>query len=68
MSESFEAGSTVPIVGMQRYWDANADAVPWPHTVAHAAPGPASQASSHGAFDDDPATQQRIIEFILGRA
>lgn len=67
VSESFEAGSTVPIVGMQRYWDANAAATPWPHAVAHAAPGPASRASTHGAFDDDPATQQRIIEFILGR-
>jgi hypothetical protein len=65
VSESFEAGNTVPILGMQRHWDAEVAPAALP-AVAHVAPGPASQAGSHAAFDDDPVTQQRIIDFVLG--
>jgi hypothetical protein len=67
VSESFEAGNTVPILGMKRHWDAHAAAALPAHVQAHVAPGPASQASTHGGFDDDPTTQQRIIDFILQR-
>jgi hypothetical protein len=62
VSESFEGGQRTPILGMQKYFDAafgdRAD------LVAHAAPGPASTATRHGAFDDDAATRAQVLDFV----
>jgi hypothetical protein len=30
----------------------------------HVAPGPTSESTTHGGFDDDAATQQQVIKFI----
>lgn len=65
VSESLEAGSRVPVVGMQRYWDAMK---PLPRSTAHVAPGPASECSTHVDFDDDVATREAVMEFILNGA
>jgi hypothetical protein len=64
VSESFEGGSTTPVLGMQAFFDAYAAAQPLKNTRVIVAPGPASAATHHGGFDDDPATQQRVLEFI----
>ena len=63
--ESFEGGSPTPILGMER--DVREPARSWPHTTLVLAPGSASAASTHGAFDDDKLTQQRVLRFIQGR-
>lgn len=62
VSESFEGGETTPILGMQRYFKGYGDALP--NARVCEAPGPDSTAAEHGAFDDDPTTRERILEFI----
>jgi hypothetical protein len=64
VSESFEGGSTVPVLGMQRHFEAYAARTDLPNTKVVTSPGPGSQASTHGGFDDDPAARQSIIDFI----
>jgi len=64
VSESFEGGTTTPILGMERYFK---ELVPkLPNTTVHYAPGPKSASSTHGGFDDDKPTQQQVVKFILG--
>jgi len=71
VSESFEGGTTTPILGMQKYFDALARDLPnatihvSPATGGARTPGvmPVS-ASSHGAFDNDPGTQAEVLRFI----
>ncbi len=62
VSESFEGGTRTPILGMKRYFDADA-AMP-AGVVAQVAPGPASASTTHGGFDDDEATLAQVIAFI----
>lgn len=60
--ESFEGGAPTPILGMER--DVREPAKGWARTTLHFAPGPASQATTHGAFDNDPTTAERVLRFI----
>ena len=62
VSESFEGGRRTPILGIKRYFDAYDDLPAG--TTAHGAPGPASTATTHGGFDDDPATLAQVVAFI----
>jgi hypothetical protein len=66
VSESFEGGSTVPILGMRKHFDPLAQAQPLPHTRVHLAPGPSSSSSTHGGFDNDALTRQEVLDFIRG--
>jgi len=65
LRQSFEGGSTTPILGMER--DVRPAAAKWPRTTLHFAPGPTSAASTHGGFDNDALTAQQVLKFILGR-
>jgi hypothetical protein len=65
VSESFEGGSSTPILGMQKFFDAYAKELV--NTTAHASPGLVSTARTHGGFDDDPGTRAQILKFILER-
>jgi hypothetical protein len=60
--ESFEGGTRTPILGMKRYFDAD-DAMP-AGVVTHVAPGSTSASTTHGGFDDDPATLAQVIAFV----
>lgn len=62
VSESFEGGTRTPILGMKRYFDAY-DGMP-AGAVAHVAPGATSASTTHGGFDDDPATLAQVMAFI----
>jgi hypothetical protein len=64
VSESFEGGTTTPILGMQKFFDAIAGTLQ--NTIVHVAPGPTSAATTHGAFDDDALTQGEVLRFIRG--
>jgi hypothetical protein len=63
VSQSFEGGRTTPILGMQKYFDAEFSTA-LPNTTVHDSPGTTSTSTTHGGFDNDKATQQRVIEFI----
>jgi hypothetical protein len=62
VSESLEGGKRTPILGMQRYFGPYAQALT--NATIHLSPGATSASATHGGFDNDPATQQRVIEFI----
>ena len=75
VSESFEGGTTTPLLGMQKYFDAYAASLPKARVhVSPAAPNPARPgvspiaSSTHGGFDDDPGTKAEIVRFILNKA
>lgn len=73
VSESFEGGTTTPILGMQKYFDAYAKEIP--SAKVHVSPGqdvstlpdePPVASSTHGGFDNDPGTKAKIVRFIKG--
>ena len=72
VSESFEGGTTTPLMGMQKYFDPYAAGLP--NVKVHVSPGlpeaarpdvPPVASSTHGGFDNDPGTKAEIIRFIL---
>ena len=66
VSESFEGGSGVPILGMQQHFDAYQARRGLPNTTAIVSPGPEVASTTHGGFDDDPGALARVIAFIRG--
>lgn len=64
VSQSFEGGRQTPILGMQKYFDPYAPRLK--DATVHAAPGATSTSTTHGGFDNDPATKARVVEFIKG--
>ena len=62
VSQSFEGGVRTPILGIKRYFDADA-AMP-AGVAAHVAPGATSASTTHGGFDDDEATLAQVVAFI----
>ena len=72
VSESFEGGRGIPILGMERYFDARVKAASLrgigPKRVrAYSAPGADTASTTHGGFDDDPVTRASVIRHIKGR-
>jgi hypothetical protein len=66
VSESFENGVQTPVLGMQKYFESQvADLVPG-RIRAFTAPGPSSQSTTHGDFDNDARTLQNVITLIKG--
>lgn len=64
VSQSFEKGKVTPILGMEKYFEkikdeglANVNVV--------TAPGGDSQSTTHGGFDDDEKTMNKVISLIL---
>jgi hypothetical protein len=66
VSQSFESGRLTPILGMEKYFSAiTRQRVP--NVQAWLAPGPQSQSSTHGGFDDDERTMKSVIALIKQR-
>lgn len=68
VSQSFEGGHTTPILGMQRYWDPLAAQARDPRMQAFASPSDRSASTTHGGFDDDPATRRSVIDLIKAQS
>jgi hypothetical protein len=64
VSESFEGGRRTPLLGMEKYWEQSIGALNLPNVRTLAAPGSASQSTTHGGFDDDAATRQSVIALV----
>jgi hypothetical protein len=62
VSESFEHGATTPILGMQKYFEADPKiAAAKARIRTWAAPSAATASTKHGDFDDDSATMKTVI-------
>jgi hypothetical protein len=67
VSESFEGGARVPLLGMEKYFDGEVRPLSLPNVRAWTAPGPATVSTTHGGFDDDRRTMESVIDLIKGR-
>ena len=67
VSESFEGGVRTPILGMAKHFDDEVGSLELTNVKAWMAPGPASESTTHGGFDDDPVTMKSVINLIKGR-
>jgi hypothetical protein len=67
VSESFEGGSRMPILGMQGHFDAWQARRKLPNTSQLLSPGPKVASSTHGGFDEDPGALAQVLAFIKGR-
>jgi len=62
VSQSFEQGVTTPILGMQKYFDS---LIPASGNInVFTAPGSDSQSTTHGGFDDDCVTINKVVSLI----
>ena len=68
VSQSLEHGQTTPILGMEKYFNDKIASRNLPNMYAWAAPGAESKSTTHGEFDDDPATMASVIAMIKGKA
>jgi hypothetical protein len=64
VSESFEKGETTPILGMERYFTSEIAPLGLKNVTVYKSPGPASKSTTHGGFDDDTTTRDKIISLI----
>jgi hypothetical protein len=64
VSQSFEHGLVTPTLGMQKYFDCQIAPMNLPNVTVITAPSKSSQSTTHGGFDDDPATMRTVISLI----
>ncbi len=62
--ESFEGGQTTPILGMEKYFDEHIASLGLRKIKGFAAPSQQTVSTTHGGFDDDHNTMNKIIELI----
>ena len=76
VSESFEGGTTTPLLGMHKYFASLMAEDPFPVEKLHISPAaahplqptlPPVASSTHGGFDNDPGTQRAVVEFVKSR-
>ena len=67
VSQSFENGELTPILGMQRYFDQEAQLTSLNNVKAWASPCSATKSTTHGGFDDDDTTMHNIIALMQGK-
>ena len=66
VSESFEGGQHVPILGMEKYFKIWCDACALKNIESYAAPSRSTSSTTHGGFDDDDKTMSSVIKMIKG--
>jgi hypothetical protein len=64
VSQSFEKGETTPILGMERYFTSEIAPLGLKNVTVFKSPGPASKSTTHGGFDDDTTTRDKILSLI----
>jgi len=64
VSESFEGGQRVPILGMEKYFKQWSDAVALKNIQTYSAPSKATNSTTHGGFDEDDKTMGSVIKLI----
>lgn len=64
VSESFEGGQRVPILGMEKFFKEWADATALKNIQTYAAPSKSTSSTTHGGFDNDEKTMASVIKMI----
>jgi hypothetical protein len=64
VSQSFEHGAVTPILGMQKYFSEVIEPLNLPNVALFTSPGTDSKSTTHGGFDDDVTTMNKIISLI----
>ena len=67
VSESFEGGQHVPILGMEKYFKTWCDACGLKNVESYAAPSRSTSSTTHGGFDEDDKTMSSVIKMIKSR-
>lgn len=67
ISNGLEENRNVPILGMQKFFERDVLPLQLPNLRHFSSPGGITQATQHGAFDDDPSTQGSVIRHVLGQ-
>lgn len=68
ISNGLEEQRSLPVLGMQRFFDRHVAPLALPSLQTRVAPqSPATQATRHGGFDDDAATQRSVVAHLVGR-
>jgi hypothetical protein len=62
VSRSFEKGMLTPILGMEKYFPKETAALS--NVNIFKSPGGSSKSTTHGGFDDDPTTRDKILSLI----
>jgi len=66
VSRSFEKGQVTPILGMETFFNSEIAPLGLKNVTVYKSPGPASKSTTHGGFDDDPTTRDKILSLIKG--
>jgi len=66
VSQSFEKGKTTPILGMEKYFNSEILSQGLPNITVFKSPGQSSKSTTHGGFDDDAPTREKILSLIKG--
>lgn len=66
VSQSFEKGVTTPILGMEKFFNSEIVPLGLGNVNVFKSPGPASKSTTHGGFDDDDVTRDKILSLIKG--
>ena len=68
ISNGLEDSRNVPILGLQKHFDAHAGLHALRNVTARVSPlSAATQATRHSGFDDDRSTQQSVLAHVAGR-
>jgi hypothetical protein len=66
VSQSFEKGEATPILGMERYFNSEIAPLRLSNAAVFKAPQQHSKSTTHGGFDDDQTTRDKILSLIKG--
>ena len=64
VSQSFEHGKETPILGMQKYYDPMSAGEKLKNVTVYTSPGDPSRSMTHGDFDNDETTRNKILSLI----
>ncbi|RZU41781.1 C1 family peptidase [Edaphobacter modestus] len=66
VSQSFEKGEVTPILGMERYFASEVLSLGLRNVATFKAPQQYSKSTTHGGFDNDTTTRDKILSLIKG--
>jgi hypothetical protein len=66
VSQSFEKGEVTPILGMEKFFSSEIASLGLGNINVFKSPGQAAKSTTHGGFDDDDVTMNKIISLMKG--